>query len=338
MLARCRELKLGKRRVGETPLLVPALSSRGFLEADKVLRCVSEFITDSMLVSAYDWHSGNLGQAPDLGFVGLLLLDSGGYEMLRRADFSDVKSHRCEVGRKLKNHKDQEWNREMLADVIERWPMDPEYPATLAISYDEPEKPLQEQVRSAQELFEGQKGLLKELLIKPETETQKYVPHEVVVKKVELLAPFDAIGFTEQELGNSLLQRMERIAKIRIAMDQANINLPIHVLGGLDPVSTPLYYIAGAEIFDGVSWLRYGYRHGLTVYKRNYGALYLGLHCLDDHVETRCWVNNLSVLTNLALEMKSFWLRNGSFESFAYNADLFERAFHDLCAKLGREV
>ncbi len=49
---------------------------------------------------------------------------------------------------------------------------------------------------------------------------------------------------------------MQNIAKLRKALDKAGLNIPLHVFGSLDTVTTPLYFLAGADIFDGLTWLR----------------------------------------------------------------------------------
>src|SRR5262249_35869569 len=51
----------------------------------------------------------------------------------------------------------------------------------------------------------------------------------------------------------------------RLALDENKMAVPIHVWGGLDPILTPLYFFAGAEIFDGVSWLRYAFVDGVAI-------------------------------------------------------------------------
>ena len=56
---------------------------------------------------------------------------------------------------------------------------------------------------------------------------------------------------------------------------------PIHVFGSLDTVTTPMYFLAGADIFDGLTWLRFAFHGGYTVYKHNYGALKFGVATKD---------------------------------------------------------
>ena len=71
---------------------------------------------------------------------------------------------------------------------------------------------------------------------------------------------------------------MTTIAHIRIAMKDSGANAPIHIFGSLDPVTTPLYFIAGADIFDGLSWLRYTFSNGDAYYMESYGPRTEGIN------------------------------------------------------------
>ena len=86
-----------------------------------------------------------------------------------------------------------------------------------------------------------------------------------MIKHRHELSHFSIIGFTEKELGPSLLKRMTAIARVRRALKEVNLDLPIHVFGSLDTISTPLYFLAGADIFDGLTWLRYAFRDGVRI-------------------------------------------------------------------------
>lgn len=69
MLARSRLLHLAQPALSG-PLLIPAVSSKGFplidgvSEAGIVLELVSPELTEALLVSAYDLHHGPLCQRP----------------------------------------------------------------------------------------------------------------------------------------------------------------------------------------------------------------------------------------------------------------------------------
>src|SRR5690606_32377632 len=112
------------------------------------------------------------------------------------------------------------------------------------------------------------------------------------IAHVEELGSFDIVGVTEKELGRSMLDRMVNVAKLRLAMDEAELRIPIHVFGALDPLSASLYYISGAEIFDGLTWIRYAYENGRCVYMHNLGALKYGIHTSNDLVKSRAISEN----------------------------------------------
>ena len=56
MLAREGAVFNGDKVLCRTPLLIPSFSSKGFPELKKILAMMGEFITESVLVSAYDEH------------------------------------------------------------------------------------------------------------------------------------------------------------------------------------------------------------------------------------------------------------------------------------------
>lgn len=62
-------------------------------------------------------------------------------------------------------------------------------------------------------------------------------------------ASFHALGVTEKELGGNFKERMINIARIRKALNGVGLeNMPIHIFGSLDTVSTPLV-LWPAQIF-----------------------------------------------------------------------------------------
>ena len=87
------------------------------------------------------------------------------------------------------------------------------------------------------------------------------------------LAAFDIIGFAEKDLGATVLERLRNIVLLRRRLTEAGVHKPIHLFGALDPVMSPLYHAAGAEIFDGLSWLRYGYHWEAAVYRQELAVL-----------------------------------------------------------------
>jgi hypothetical protein len=171
--------------------------------------------------------------------------------------------------------------------------------------------------------------VMREILVKPETEGQTLIKVQSIVSQVHALADFDIIGVTEKEIGNSILTRMENIAKVRLALNNAGLDKPIHVFGSLDTISTPMYFLAGADIFDGLTWLRFAFRDGYTIYKHNYGAVALGVGEKVHLIDARCWYHNYGYLKDLELDMRRF-LKQHDFRELKYHSELFRQAYESI--------
>ena len=322
MLAQRRSLKLHGREIERTPLLVPSFSSKGFPDVRNIIEYSSEIIEGPMLVSAYDLHYNNI--TPPFDFASLLFLDSGGYEASKDMGVSDLGE---------RHHVPMRWTRDMHEAELANW--QPSVPSVI-ISYDHPMERLsiKDQIARAKEMVPARSNLIREILFKPETEAQALLQVDNVIDNVHGLAEFNLIGVTEKEIGNSILARMQNIAKLRKALDRAGIDLPIHVFGSLDTVTTPLYFLAGADIFDGLTWLRFAFHDGKTLYKQNYGAMQLGVKTPAHVIDGRCWNNNYYYIAELELQMRRF-LNNGDFASFKFHAELLRESLESVKEAVG---
>lgn len=328
MLARKSEIHHPLGIKLETPLLVPSFSSKGFgfnksgkSEVEGICSVASEYLTETMLISAFDIACEHL-PIFESAITELTFVDSGGYEISDFHDLSAVYNYPL---------KEQDWSVEKLTEVYSSLPG--HIPAVF-VGYDHPDlrMPLHEQIELAKKLLSSYPKQLHTLLIKPETEDQDYVQVKNVVASCEDLSGFHIIGFTEKELGSSILKRMANIAEIRIAMDDNNINLPIHVYGSLDPITSILYFLSGAEIFDGLTWLRYGYANGYACYWNNYGAKAIGIDRNDDFIKAKTIQENLSSLKILTNQMQKFLLEY-DFKQFVHNPDFFRDSYDLLRTK-----
>ncbi len=322
MLAKRRALKLNGKEIERTPLLVPSFSSKGFPEVKKIISYCSELIEGATLVSAYDIYHKKI--KPPFDFPSLIFLDSGGYEASKDAELSDLGD---------REHRPKRWTREMHEEVIADWTS---LVPSVLISYDHPKTrvSITEQIDRALAIAPGRGEFLRELLLKPETEKQTQLPIAEVVRHVHRFGEFDIIGVTEKEIGRSLVERMKHIARLRRALTAAGLETPIHVFGSLDTISTPMYFLAGADIFDGLTWLRFAFHEGLTVYKHNFGALRLGMDTRADVVDGRCWNQNYYYVKELELEMRRF-LKGHDFGVFTHHGPLFQAALASAMEALG---
>jgi hypothetical protein len=296
MFARRSKILAGAQTVAETPLLLPSFSSKGFPQARQIMNLMAEFITSPILISSYDVYYRLIPKK--ITFPQLLFLDSGGYEARVEHDLSEMYG---------KLHKSKPWNQQfhesVLTNWVSKWP-------TIAVSFDSPAKfmGLSNQMAGAAESQKKHPNLLWEFLVKPETSKSPFVPFEKLINRVEHLRRFAVVGITEKELDDSLFGAMTKIARLRTQMNAAAVNIPIHIFGSLDPLTTVLYFLAGAEIFDGLTWLRFGYHEGTTIYFQNYGVIRdsEGLRRSTQEQYHEMWRSNYYYLLKLRTQMINF--------------------------------
>jgi hypothetical protein len=301
---------------------VPSFSSKGFPEVRKILAYASELVEGAMLVSAYDIHYGLI--YPPFDFASLVFVDSGGYEAGKDSELSSFAEYEYVA---------RGWSEQQYQEEVQKWSC---LSPTVLISYDHPDERIsvQEQILRANRLLPKADGRIRELLLKPEKSSHRFIRMASVVENIHSFAEFDIVGLTEKDLGASILERMTNIAELRKALDAAGLDLPLHIFGSLDTVTTPLYFIAGADIFDGLTWLRFAFVDGTTVYKQNYGALQLELTTKTHLLDGRCWNNNYYYLKRLELEMRRF-LDKHDFREFEHHSEKFRNAFTNMMEQLG---
>lgn len=340
-LARSTKLphKLGNTL--NTPLLVPSFSSKGlgFIPSDEklgfsvmnkdkvsetsqIIAIASEIITDTALVSAFDISQGFIPAPKNLaiGNVELMFVDSGGYETSNYYDLSELFE-----GPPYKH----EWNPAKHLEVLNNWP---KHTPSVFVSYDINEE-FKIQLEGALKLASKFSTQLSTFLIKPEKLGNKLIPLKTILLNIDELKHFDIIGVTEKELGYSIIKRMENIATLRRELDRAGISAPIHVFGSLDPITTCLYFFAGAEIFDGLTWSRMSYWNGIATYKANYGAHEIGIQESDDNIKVKTLWDNLYYLKRLQEEMEEFANTN-DFSVFKFHSEFFEKSCNTLNSKI----
>jgi hypothetical protein len=306
-----------------TPLLIPSFSSKGFREMKKIIRVMSEFITEAVLVSAYDIHYKLL--APQqLTFPSVIFLDSGGYEARVEHDLSEAYGQ---------DYKPKKWTVKDHREVLANWQS---AVPTIIISYDSPRRhsAIDHQVAAALKVKHKFPNFFHEFLVKPEHKGDLIEP-SAVEKIVKSLKEFSIIGFTEHELDHRIIGRMEKLAKIRTILDGNAISGPIHVFGSLDSLSTVLYFLSGAEIFDGLTWLRFGFHNGQTIYRQNYGAIRGENGILKNARELShaMWKDNYYYLESLRDQMRNY-ARTKDCKSFEHISSHVETAVHQLQSRV----
>jgi hypothetical protein len=297
----------------KTPCLIPSFSSKGFensnrrkSEAAFWIDFHKQFLEKYMLVSAYDIYHGYIPPPKTFICTEITFVDSGGYESSPIFDSSSDKKINSELS---------DWKIEYLIDVYDKW-KHKRYPAVF-VNYDHHKHRIgiKKQILNAESLFKKYPLQLSDFLIKPEKTKQQFVNIESVINNLNTLTSFSIIGFTEKELGKSICDRMVNLYKIRKAMDEKLIKTPIHIFGSLDPLSCILYFLVGAEIFDGLTWLRYAYREGISIYHSNNNILNNNIHTEERQNLASMTMNNISYLNKLRGMMIDFIAEN-NFDKF----------------------
>jgi len=255
-------------------LLVPSLSTRGFdpivldrqsfpAPAGYLRAFTPAAFQTALLVSAFDWYNDALLASDQLrsdfrsspyAEIGLLIIDSGWYESRQGADAGSP--YQAEPA------PDSVWNSRRHEDTVGR--LDSSARAAL-VSYDR-HAPYDEQVDRAREFFADRENIVKIIMLKP-PHWGGYHNLNALTPSIPNLRGFDIIGLSDRELGPSIVKRTACIASLRRLLDRNGVSAPIHIFGALDPLYSPLYFAAGAEIFDGLSWLRFAYHNGQSIYR-----------------------------------------------------------------------
>ncbi|MDP2860024.1 MAG: hypothetical protein Q8P50_18955 [Bacillota bacterium] len=306
------------------PLLVPAFTSKGFDLRRHRNHLYSEIVFEleefgrrpqrSTLVSAYDMHFGHLCQRPSastrrdllgeahLRNTTIVVVDSGGYELSPSYDSSEPEWPRYQP-RGGYGPAEYEQVLERLANLHPPLPM-------IITNFDHGARGLAiaEQVSRARTLFRKFRNVLTSFILKPWTKGGKVVtPRDMSSEDFGNLRGFDVVGITEKELGKNLMDRLKAVAVLRRGLTSAGIDAPIHIWGGLDPIMTPLFFFAGAQVFDGVSWLRYAYWKGVAIH-RNCHALLSDLGVTESYAMTHAHASmtSLSFLNKLTIALEQW--------------------------------
>lgn len=309
----------------ELPLLIPAFSSKGFgfhtagkgnkkHKYSELAYALAEFTRHPMqhvMVSAYDLHFDHF-LAPKLPVKRVIsyfanswivVIDSGGYELNADFDSTEIKTF---VYQPRDGFGEEEYEK-----ILNKITRDKSNLQLIITNFDHEMEglPLDTQIRLARELFNKYPSCLNDFILKPWTKDSKIVdPSKMSNMELANLRGFDIIGITEKDLGKNIIDQLKRVTFLRKGLNEAGVSSPIHIWGGLDPVLTPLYFFAGAEIFDGVSWLRYAYRNGVAINRQCYSILKpeIGITTSYQVNEAMAGLENLRFMDNLTSSLQKW--------------------------------
>ncbi|MBD2186431.1 hypothetical protein [Aerosakkonema funiforme] len=277
-----------------TPLVIPSFSSRGFPYVKDIYISLKKYLSKVSLVSAYDLYHEYLNME-EIYSSDVVFIDSGGYEAKLVVDLNDAY---------VDDRYAKDWTPDYHQMILNRWqPLS----QLVFVSYDhETHQLISNQIESANSLFQKYPEVASDFLCKPESEGAKLVDVNSLIKNAHNLASFSILGITEKELGETLLERCQNLLRIRAALQEQGLQTPIHIFGCLEPLTVISYFLCGADIFDGLSWLRFAFVDGLATYHSTATLLQGEWSYTDNQLLWARWIRNLQSLESLSKAMSRF--------------------------------
>ncbi len=137
------------------------------------------------------------------------------------------------------------------------------------VSYDDRSLSLIDQMKESLALFAclGVQDVKRDLLMHPNG-----VSPDALAEAIADLAPdIDIIGLTEKDIGFPWFIAASYIHQLRTKLDALlERYIPIHIFGCFDPQTIPYLFFSGADIFDGLAWMRYYFRDGHAFYDKEF--------------------------------------------------------------------
>ena len=285
-----RGRRIGKSGVA-TPLLVPSFSSGGFPVVAEIFNEMKDKLYGVCLVSASDLASGCLPVGA-LDTVNVMVVDSGMYEARRREQECVVESTpSC----------GSSWSRERYLETAANLDVGSN---AILVNYDGYE-PLDDQIKRASDDFSHAPHAAHDFLVKPEAPA-RLVNVARLSQHGSQLGQFDVLGITAREAGDSLTQRCRTVVMLRDALYDAGLVLPIHVFGAITPQEILAYFFCGADVFDGLNWLRLLFREDgpIPIEATAFEGTNVGL--TDWELHTAGWTSNLRILYRLQTALQRY--------------------------------
>lgn len=235
------------------PLFFYSYSSNGFPDLVNRMKDSLQYIP-MYLLSLYDFKY-NLPKeliTPDDSRI--RIWDSGGYEMLGYStNYNSSSLEKWDASTYIHTANAIPWNGK---DILG--------------SFDTPTEsiPIQDQIERAIDLYSKIEGnYFRDLLIHIPYDADPYVLSEMLKPYVN---EFHILGVTEKEIAPTWAHGIRFIKQLRSALStlQTQHYIPIHVFGCLDLKTVIRFALAGADIFDGLTWLRYFFSNGEVLYKQ----------------------------------------------------------------------
>ena len=289
------------------PLFVYSYSSRGFPDLIERLEHSLPHIP-SYLLSLYDYEYNFPSGLILPEDARIRIWDSGGYETMVCPT--------CQHSESLKK-----WDENTYIRTATRIPWNG---FDVLVSYDTPyeSKCVQQQIERALDLYTRVKGTYaRDLLIHIPSNTDP----DVFVK---ILGPytneFQILGLTEKEIAPTWAHGVYFINRLRSALSTLKTEhyIPIHVFGCFDFKTMVRFALAGADMFDGLTWLRHLFLNGETLYRRETEYVVSIEQLLATNMELSMILHNVRSMEQLRSDL--------IYAMYTNNMEGFEKEMSDI--------
>lgn len=234
---RLRSISVGGNSL-ELPCFFPSISSiKTNLDTVEYLRLIIALKHPLFLISAYDIFHGSFKERKEIASMlqvasasgQTILLDSGNYESFW--------------------NNDTKWNESKFESILKSV----EYNLSFCFDNQNPPDSVKDSVNQVEDSVLKAQAVSTKGTILPIVHAKTTRLPATVAAAVKKLHPV-LIAVPERLLGSGLLERASTIFKIRRALDNLELYYPIHILGTGNPISILIYFLAGADSFDGLEW------------------------------------------------------------------------------------
>ena len=291
------------------PLFVYSYSSRGFPGLiDRLIDSLPH--VPSYLLSLYDYEiiPPKLISAEDSR---VRIWDSGGYEVI--------------VCPTCKNSASKKWDENTYVQTANRIPWSR---LDVLVSYDTPDEPIsiQHQIERALHLYAKVEGTyIRDLLIHVPDNTDPYVLAETLKPYTD---EFQILGLIEKEIAPTWAHGIHFISRLRSALSVLNTEqyIPIHVFGCFDLKTVARFTLAGADIFDGLTWLRYLFLNGEVLYQKEIEYVIPIEQLLTADLGLSLILHNIQDMEQLRSDL--------TYAIYTNDMERFQREMSDICKVL----
>ena len=293
-----------------TPLIAPSFSSRGFPYISDIWEEFQHKLFGVCLVSAYDVAAGRI-PADVAEMVNVVIVDSGLYETNREW---------IDSGDRHTPSSAPDWTRDQYHEAVKS--ID-ERGNTVLVNFDQVGT-LEDQIARALEDFSLATCAASDFLVKPSGPSE-LVNVPKLNQHLEALKQFGVVGITAREAGNSFLKRCSSIVMLRDILNDAGLETPIHVFGAINPYEVLAYFFCGADIFDGLNWLRLAFRNSGSVPIDETATEYMKWNLMGWDLQAVQCTYNLTLLFRLQEAMREY-AASGALESLVEEFPLARQA------------